>query len=68
MNSLSIIVPTWNEEDTIHPLVERIHAALSSQNITYEIIFVDDHSTDKTQAKIKSAGKKFPVILQFKKR
>ncbi|HSX10036.1 MAG TPA: glycosyltransferase [Candidatus Saccharimonadales bacterium] len=66
MNNLSIIIPTKNEKDNISPLIKRLHACLSASSITYEIIFVDDHSTDGTQAIISSMAHFYP-IYGFKK-
>lgn len=43
---LSIVVTVYNEEDNIRPLVEAISKALAG--FTYEIIYVDDGSTDNT--------------------
>ncbi len=63
---LSIIVPTYNEEANIKLLVERIHAALSDAKINYEIIFVDDHSTDQTQNVISNLAIFFPIISTTK--
>lgn len=45
---LSVIVPAFNEEDNVGPLVEEIAAALASLQGGYEIIVVDDASTDGT--------------------
>ncbi len=59
--AISIIIPTLNEEDNVVPLVKRINTALKSKKITYEIIFIDDNSTDKTQKIIQSLTKKYPV-------
>lgn len=67
MKKLSIIVPTLNEEKSVTPLVERIHTCLSQKKILYEIIFVDDHSTDKTRTIVKQLQKKYPVSLYLKK-
>lgn len=66
MKYLSVIVPVKNEEGSIKSLVERTHITLSSAKIIYEIIFVDDHSTDKTVSIIKSLQKKYPVRLHTK--
>ena len=44
--SVSIVVPTWNEEGNIQMLFECIDQALKPKKIDYEIIVVDDHSTD----------------------
>src|SRR5579875_3957659 len=45
---LSIIIPVYNEEDNIQPLHEKLCQALQNQKISYEIIYVDDGSRDKT--------------------
>ncbi len=50
---LSVVIPTFNEKDNIHPLVSRINAAL--ENIPHEIIFVDD-SNDETPDIIRSVA------------
>lgn len=63
MQKLSIIIPTWNEEENVFNLVERIHAALSSHTIIYQIIFIDDHSTDKTQRLIETLALTYPIKL-----
>ena len=46
--ALSIIVPIYNEEDSVRPLVERICAALEHFDRSWELILVDDGSTDAT--------------------
>ncbi|MCD6035900.1 MAG: glycosyl transferase, family 2 [Rickettsiales bacterium] len=43
---LSVVIPVYNEQENIRPLVEAISHALD--NRTYEIIFVDDGSVDGT--------------------
>ncbi|MGB3788577.1 MAG: glycosyltransferase family 2 protein [Phormidesmis sp.] len=43
---LSVVVPIYNEVETIPLLVERITEVLVSMNLTYELICVDDGSTD----------------------
>lgn len=63
---LSIIVPTLNEEANIKPLVLAIDAAMRSAGITYEIIFVDDYSTDYTRHKILELIDTHPVWLYLK--
>ena len=50
---LSIIVPAYNEEGNIEPLVERLVNTVSKHK--YEIIFINDSSTDSTEEKIKDA-------------
>jgi glycosyltransferase involved in cell wall biosynthesis len=45
---LSIIVPAYNEAARITPTLRRLHAFLSNQPLRYEILVVDDGSTDET--------------------
>lgn len=49
---LSVIIPLFNESELIHELVSRTVHAIESLNIDYEIILVDDGSTDQTLALI----------------
>jgi glycosyltransferase involved in cell wall biosynthesis len=48
MSSVSIIVPAYNEEEGISTTLADIKTALSDQLINYEIIVVDDGSSDGT--------------------
>ena len=43
---LSIIIPLLNESESIEELHQWIHASLSNHNYDFEIIYVDDGSTD----------------------
>lgn len=52
---LSVVVPVKNEADNILPLVAEIRAALSN-GPAYEIVYVDDGSTDTTPARLAEAG------------
>jgi len=45
---LSLVVPVFNEEESIGPLVERIAAAMVDYPHRWELILVDDGSTDAT--------------------
>jgi glycosyltransferase involved in cell wall biosynthesis len=45
---LSIVVPIHNEEHSILPLYDRLTAVLQGLRRAYEIIFIDDASTDKS--------------------
>ena len=46
----SFIIPAWNEADLIGGTVDAIHAAARSLGDPYEVIVVDDGSTDETAA------------------
>ncbi len=51
---LSIIVPLYNEEESVVPLYEAIVRAVEPLEVSYEILFVDDGSVDRTYAKAKT--------------
>lgn len=46
--TLSVVIPLFNEEDNIKVLHERLKTVLNPLKKEYEILFVDDGSTDKT--------------------
>lgn len=45
---LSLVVPVFNEEDSIGPLIERICDAMAAFAATWELVLVDDGSADRT--------------------
>ncbi|TDK37193.1 glycosyltransferase [Rhizobium deserti] len=45
---LSLVVPLFNEEESVRPLIERICAAMAGYSSAWELILVDDGSTDAT--------------------
>ena len=53
---VSVVIPVLNEADNIRPLYERLHAAMEAGGRTWEVIFVDDGSTDATFEILASAA------------
>ncbi len=51
---LSIVIPAYNEEKRVLPTLSKICAYLSNQSFPYEIIVVDDGSTDATLQMVKN--------------
>ena len=49
-NSFSIVIPAYNEEDNIKKVTEKAYNFLNSNFSDFEIIIVDDGSTDSTQS------------------
>lgn len=47
MYELSVVIPVFNEQDNMQPMLTAVHKALG-QKINYELLVVDDGSTDKT--------------------
>ena len=66
---LSILVPVYNEQDNIFPLCERICTALQKEETQYEVIFVNDGSTDQTEANLKEVAAKDPrfKVVNFRR-
>lgn len=52
---LSIIIPVYNEVESLPPLLAETHAALRATGNTYEILIVDDGSTDGSAEVIRAA-------------
>ena len=68
--AISIVVPTLNEADNIPTLLERIDQAMQQVAVPYEVLIIDDHSTDGTMQLATSLAAKYPVraILKNGKR
>jgi len=47
-DTLSIVIPLYNEQDNVQPLLDRVHEGLAGCSLRWELICVDDGSHDKT--------------------
>ncbi len=63
---LSIIVPLYNEEESLPELVEWINIVAVTNSIGYEIILVDDGSRDNSWMVIQNLAKKFTQVKGFR--
>lgn len=59
---LSVIIPAYNEEQNISLSAKVLSELLNSENISYEIIFIDDGSSDKTYLQICKAAAEYENI------
>lgn len=57
---VSFVIPAKNEERTIDKIYQRINTVMAKIKTSYEIVFVDDGSTDGTFFKMKVLNKKYP--------
>ena len=64
--AVSVVVPVRNEAGNIAPLVEEIAAALGSGGTAFEIVYVNDGSTDKTEAELAGLMATRPFLRQVK--
>jgi dolichol-phosphate mannosyltransferase len=65
---LSIVVPVFNEEESLEILSGEIHAALDPLSRPYEILFVDDGSTDTTPAILDRLRRSDPRVRVIRQR
>ena len=48
LKKISIVIPSFNEEGNVNIIISALHEVLKKGNYEYELIFVDDGSSDKT--------------------
>jgi len=67
--SLSVVIPLYNEEENIRPLHERLKGVLDRLGIEYEILYVDDGSTDNTLSMLEEIQACDPsvMVLSFRR-
>jgi glycosyltransferase involved in cell wall biosynthesis len=63
---LSIIIPLFNEEESLPELCSWIARVMKNMNLEYEIIFVDDGSSDNSWKVIQSLWEQYPVVRGFR--
>jgi dolichol-phosphate mannosyltransferase len=63
---LSILVPVYNEEANILPLTQEVQQALKNLSLDYELVFIDDGSTDDTWKQIGKARALEPRVRGIK--
>lgn len=59
---ISVVVPLLNERESIPVLVDRLHAVLGATGLRYEVILVDDGSSDGSWAEIAKASAADPRV------
>ena len=66
---ISIVVPLYNEEESLPELSEWINSVLTSAKLTYELILVDDGSRDNSWAVIEELKQKYTEVrgVQFRR-
>lgn len=61
---ISVIVPVYNEQENLNPLFERLTKTLDGLGKSYEIIFVNDGSADKSFEMLSGFHKKRPDVVK----
>ncbi|HAY34366.1 MAG TPA: glycosyltransferase family 2 protein [Ignavibacteria bacterium] len=55
---MSVVIPLYNEEESLQELSDSLKSTFENLNCNYEVIFIDDGSTDKSFQKIKEINRK----------
>ena len=61
---LSVIIPVYNEEQGLQTLFDRLYPALDKLGVSYEIIFINDGSRDKSAALLREQFQKRPDVTR----
>jgi glycosyltransferase involved in cell wall biosynthesis len=66
---LSIVIPMYNEQDSVAPMVARVHESLADYRHPWELVIVDDGSIDDTALRLREAMQQYgkhvrAVLLQ----
>ena len=61
---ISVIVPVYNEEDGLPALFQRLYVALDALKRSYEIIFINDGSRDRSAAMLRNQFEQRPDVTR----
>ena len=61
MNDCLVIIPTYNEQDNIIPMIEKVF----SLNQGFDLLIIDDNSPDGTASAVKEMQEKYPDKLHL---
>lgn len=63
---ISVVISLLNEEESLRELTEWIHRVMTAHNFTYEVIFVDDGSTDSSWQVIQTLSEEYDTVKAIK--
>ena len=63
---ISVVIPLYNEDESLPELFAWIERVMKENNFTYEVIFVNDGSTDRSWEVIEELGKKSDCVRGIK--
>ena len=61
---LSIVIPVFNEEESLKPLVEWIDSVIRQEKISAELLFIDDGSTDTSWSVIQQLHDQYGELIR----
>ena len=62
--NISVIIPLFNEEESLRELFEWIKRVMTEHNLTYEVVFVNDGSTDHSWQMIEQLRDENPEVVR----
>ena len=63
---ISVVIPLFNEEESLPELTQWIDKVMNENNFSYEIIFIDDGSTDGSWSIIEKLKERYPAVKAIK--
>jgi glycosyltransferase involved in cell wall biosynthesis len=61
----SVVIPVYNEVESLDELIDSVDGAMASMDADYEIVVVDDGSTDGSFARLRALAERRPAIRLF---
>jgi undecaprenyl-phosphate 4-deoxy-4-formamido-L-arabinose transferase len=61
---LSVVIPVYNEESSLQALFDRLYPALDKLRVSYEVLFVNDGSRDRSPAMLKDQFLRRPEVTR----
>ena len=62
MRDLSVVIPVYNEEENLPPLWEELRSVLEPLRLSFEVVFVDDGSRDRSAEIIRGFRERDPRV------
>jgi len=62
MRDLSVVIPVYNEEENLPPLWDELRGVLESLKLSFEVVFVDDGSRDRSAEIIRGFRERDPRV------
>ena len=67
MDKLYIVIPAYNEQETIQSVIEDWHPVAVKAGADSRLVIIDDGSKDNTYAMLKEAQEKYPQLIALTK-
>ena len=61
---VSVVIPVYNEEEGLPALFARLYPALDALGRSYEVVFVNDGSTDRSAALLREQFQRRPDVTR----